>query len=350
MKSFDIIVIGGGVVGASTFHRLVSEGFSVVLIEKDRICQGTTAYSGGIVRCFHKQSQLSDMAVIGYDYYRNFEENTGIDCPFTESGFLYFDDISMEKDHQREVARLSENIEIKWLNTHDARSQFPYLKLSDNQGVVYEPKAGYMDTYNTTKGWVQAGEAAGGTVLEGVKVEKLISMHGRFVGVQTSIGPIYGERSVICTGALTTPLLASAGLDTDIYAQAIQVNRFHTDSFPDSHPAYIDDEFNLNGRPDGRGTMLAGHPTNDRIFVDKKLSIDLTHTYLITDFSRKRFEWAKNLEMRGGFKCFDSYTLDGAGEVKFVDEKELITVASGFSGGGFKLAPAIAAKVSQLLA
>jgi len=78
--TFDIIVIGGGVIGASIFHHLAQQGYQVGLIEKKTIASGCTAWSGGIVRCFHLDSVITERALYSWEYYLTFEKHTGINC------------------------------------------------------------------------------------------------------------------------------------------------------------------------------------------------------------------------------------------------------------------------------
>ncbi|ALU41732.1 NAD(P)/FAD-dependent oxidoreductase [Pseudoalteromonas rubra] len=349
MNSFDVVVIGGGVVGAAAFHRLAQQGLKVALLEKDRLCQGATSYSGGIVRCFHSDPVLSDMAVQGYHYYRQFAEYTDSHCSLTETGFIYLDKPERNQALRSEVDRLSSVVEMHWLTDQDAKNQFPFLNISSGQGVVYEPGAGYMDTYETTIAWAKAGERAGGVVIEGCQVERLLMAKDQFQGLQTNMGPIYAAKVVVCAGPLSTTLLEQAGLQTSVYAQEIQVNRFKSDVFPKQHPAYIDDEYNLNGRPDREGAVLVGYPTFNRQLDLPKSPIAANHTQLICEQADKRFSWAEAMQSLGGYRCLDSYTQNGHGEIKFVNENENIVVAAGFSGGGFKLAPAIAQRVDELI-
>ena len=88
MQHPDVLIVGGGVVGAAIFHELAGD-CATMLVDRARVAHGCTAWSGGIVRCFHDDPVLSDRAVIGLQYYRQFATHTGIGVPFVESGFIF---------------------------------------------------------------------------------------------------------------------------------------------------------------------------------------------------------------------------------------------------------------------
>jgi sarcosine oxidase, subunit beta len=352
-NKYDVIIVGGGVVGAAIFNRLTRQATSkILLIEKSRFGQGSTGWSGGIIRCYHPDSTLADMACEGDQYYRQFEQRTGFACSYHECGFLYFIYPNQEEYARKEVVRLSEKIAIRWLTKQEAVSQFPTIRWDDLAGAVYEPNAGYMDPVEVSKAWINSARINGGTALEGVKFKGLITMNDKLAGIQTNYGPYYASSVVMCVGAWANKLAASAhlSLPETIHAKAIQLNAFRPSVEVTNHPAFIDPIYGLYGRADGRQHIYLGCPVPEwGIDPDIPCEPALSHMTLSHDLAQRRFQWAKATQSVGGLRRFDGYTENERGVIVSSNCPEGLIWATGFSGGGFKLAPAIASQVQKLL-
>lgn len=352
-NAYDVIIVGGGVIGAAIFNRLSEQSIGkILLIEKSRFGQGSTGWSGGILRCYHPDPTMADMACEGDQYYRQFEQHTGCACSFNECGFLYFIYPDQEEYAKKEVARLSKNIAIRWLKKQEAASLFPAVRWDDLAGAVFEPKAGYMDPVAVSKAWIKSARVNGGTALEGIKFNGLITIENKLAGIQTNYGPYYAPRVVMCVGAWTNRLAESARLDLPepIYAKAIQLNAFRSNEDVSNHPAYIDPVYGLYGRAEDRQHIYLGCPVPEwRIDPDMPSEPALSHMTLSRDLAQRRFQWMESAQSAGGFRRFDAYTENERGVITPSNSTLGLFWATGFSGGGFKLAPAVASKVYELL-
>lgn len=352
-NQYDVIIVGGGVIGAAIFNQLTNQSANkVLLIEKSRFGHGSTGWSGGIVRCYHPDTTLADMACEGDQYYRQFKQNTGLACSFNECGFVYFIYPDQEEYAQKEVVRLSKKITIRWLNKQEAASLFPTTRWDDLAGAVFEPNAGYMDPVAVSKAWITSSQMHGGIALEGTKFNGLITLDGKLAGVQTNYGPYYASHVVMCVGAWTNQLAKSAHLNLPepIYAKAIQLNAFQLASDINNHPAFIDPIYGLYGRAEDRQHIYLGCPVPEwEIDPDTLSDPALSHMTLSHDLAQRRFYWAESTCSAGGFRRFDAYTANEKGVIARSDCTRGLIWATGFSGGGFKLAPAIASRVQNLL-
>jgi glycine/D-amino acid oxidase-like deaminating enzyme len=348
---FDVLVIGGGVIGASIFYHLALQEYAVGLLDKNCIASGCTAQSGGIIRCFHLDSSLSDKAVFGWNYYRNFEKKTGEKCLFNECEFVYFPKKENHNFTLLETKRLSKYILVEWLNACTLKNRFNNLLVTLQHGAVYESQAGYMDPIAVTWAWVRAAQRHGGITHEQTTVQNISFSKNGIYKVNTTSKDFFAKRIVIAAGPHTPSLLDKLGYQHDVYTQIIQVDLRRPTAFPSNQPAYIDDCFELNGRPDpNSGGIYIGYPTNLRVnsFADH-LVLDPQHSEKIWDQGAKRFTWVDGSSLIGSLRSADCYTADGNGRVMALDDTQTIFVASGFSGGGFKMAPWIGNEIANLI-
>ncbi|MBT2406341.1 MULTISPECIES: FAD-binding oxidoreductase [unclassified Streptomyces] len=355
----DVVVIGAGVLGAAVFHELADRGASVLLVERDRGGLGTTAWSGGIVRCYHDDPAQLERAVIGWQYFREFGARTGIDVPFVESGFLYVPHPSRLEHARALVEGAAEDnskgtaeAPMEWLSSAEADRRFGHLLNRSVDGAVWEPRAGYLDPLDVTRAYLAAGRRKGGRVLEGVEAHGVLRAGGRLRGVNTGIGAISADTVVLATGAATPGLLDSWGIGHDLWAQAIQVELRLPDGPVDGHPAYMDDEYDINGRPDPESSgMLLGHPTGQRVEGRTGgLPADPGQVRRAVAAGSARFRWAAGSAPLGSLRAAECYAPDSLARVARVPGETGLLLATGFNGGGFKMAPWAAGEIARLVA
>ena len=87
-QTFDAIVIGGGVIGASTAFHLAKAGIGrIVLVERKTICAGNTRKSGAIVRMHYSNDPEARLALASLPYFQHWSELVGGSCGFRPTGF-----------------------------------------------------------------------------------------------------------------------------------------------------------------------------------------------------------------------------------------------------------------------
>ncbi|MFG2906708.1 NAD(P)/FAD-dependent oxidoreductase [Kitasatospora sp. NPDC048286] len=351
-EMLDAVVVGGGIVGAAVFHELADRGARVCLVEQDRTGLGTTAWSGGIVRCYHDDPLLVERAIQGLSFFRNFAERTGIHADFIESGFLYIPRPSMREQARSLTDRIARSFPAELLSSADLDRKFGHLLNRSAEFAVWEPQAGYLDATQVTRALVRSAVRKGGRLLEGVRVDGPNRVGGRVRGVRGSTGVVAADAVVLATGAHTPRLLDSWGVPHDLWAQAIQVELRGVDGAPADHPAYMDDVCSVNGRPDPDSAgMLLGHPTGYRVDgAIERTAVDPEQSRLAVEAGRRRFGWVEASVPLGGFRAAECYAPDGRGRVAWVPQEAGLMLATGFNGGAFKLAPWAAGEAARLLA
>src|SRR5439155_1164031 len=160
-REAEVVVVGGGCMGASIAFHLARRDVDVVLLEKDHVASGATGHSGALVRQHYESRIGIRLARESLASFQRFEKETGFPCDFRPTGFL-------SGTRARDVPAFdslfnllhSEGVRIERLSPSDAKIVEPQLEVSDYAAVVYDPAAGYADPIATAHGFA-AGRGQG---------------------------------------------------------------------------------------------------------------------------------------------------------------------------------------------
>ena len=88
-QTYDAIVIGAGVMGASLAFHLAERGFKTAILERKVSASGATGHSSGLVRMHYDLAAESELTFVSYrNYFSNWRERVGGDCGFINTGFM----------------------------------------------------------------------------------------------------------------------------------------------------------------------------------------------------------------------------------------------------------------------
>jgi len=213
VEKFDVVVIGGGVMGTSVaFHlsRLATK--SVLLLERETIGSGTTAQSSGILRTHYSVPENVELAKRSWDVFNDFAAYVGDEeasCGLVRCGYL----ISAAADGKLEPLRAAlgaqeaQGVRLEYLSPVQASELLRIASFVDAALIGFEPDAGFADPYLVATSFAKAARRGGVTIREGVFVERLMLEGKRVVAVSTSGGEIACE-TVVSTQNIWTPELA----------------------------------------------------------------------------------------------------------------------------------------------
>src|SRR5262245_53247090 len=221
-QSADIVVIGGGVLGASTAYHLARRGGSrVVLVESGSIASGPTGYSSAIIRQNYSSPITARMAYESVGFFQNFSELTGEECGYHKTGCL---SLATEADgaalHDNVEMQRGVGIDVREVSAVEALAIEPHLFLGGSEKIAYEADAGYADPTLTASGMANWARDHGVELQLNTGVLDLIVEGGRVTGVGTERGVIHASRVLLATGPWTNHLLDPHGVSLPI-----EVNR-----------------------------------------------------------------------------------------------------------------------------
>lgn len=209
MKSYDVIVIGAGVIGSSVAFHLAQLGAkSVLVLDRATIGAGTTSQSSGILRTHYSVRENVELAQRSWSVFNDFAnyiEDDEASSGLVKCGYL----ISAAEGDKLEPLRASleqqqdQGIKLEFLDAAQAHQLLPIASFDDAALIGFEPEAGFADAYLVATSFARSARRKGVTVRENVNVNRLLVENGRVVGVSTSEGD-YASPLVISTQNIWT--------------------------------------------------------------------------------------------------------------------------------------------------
>src|SRR5215467_5484443 len=189
----DVVIIGGGVTGASIAFHLTARGVrDVVIVDKGFVASGATGRSSACVRQHYSTVETCRMIRYSLEAFERFADLTdGGSCGFRRTGYLLGVDDRMRKPMEASVAlQRSVGIETRLVSPPEMREIEPRLRVDDLVAGCYEPDSGYCNPVETAQGFGRAARAAGARILEDTAVTGLLVEGDRVRGVRTSGGDV----------------------------------------------------------------------------------------------------------------------------------------------------------------
>ena len=356
MKTADVVLIGGGVIGVSIAFHLAELGVKrVVVLERKFLGAGGTGRSVGIIRQLYPTRETSQMVRRSLAVFERFSDVVGGDAGFVRSGALIGVSAAMRPTLERTLALQREiGIEAEILEPAELGRIEPRIDPSGLGAVLWEPGSGYGDPSAVTAGFAAAARRGGVTIEQGVEVVAIRQARGRVVGVTTAAGDHFDVPVVINAAGLWAPQVARlASVELPIIIGRHPV--FSVARGPDFGPAhcvYLDLAGGSYARPESGGLSIIGsltddeaqHPMDPALLgseagFDEAAAVLSRSAQAIPAFADARF-------IRGYAGAFD-ITPDW---MPILDESPLrgFFIAAGMSGHGFKLAPAVGEMVAAL--
>jgi sarcosine oxidase subunit beta len=357
-RTADVVIIGGGVTGASTAFHLTRRGIrDVVVVDKGAIASGGTGKSSACVRQHYSTAETCRMILHSLAFFQDFAERTGGEsCGFRPTGYLLGVDERMRAPMEASVAlQRAVGIDTRLVSPTEMRELEPRLHTDDLVAGCYEPASGYCNPVETAQGFARAARAAGARILEDTAVVGLLVEGDRIHGVRTAAGDIQAPVVLDAAGLWSARVAALAGVELPIHVCRHKISIVTwpaADRRP--HPMVYDFVTNIYTRPElGEHILVGGldaeesHDAADPDAYKEGVSLDES-TDALGRVSHRFPVLAEGRIARGYAGCFDVTpdwhpVLDRVGPAGF-------HVAAGFSGHGFKLSPAVGHMVAALIA
>ena len=213
-RSADVVVVGGGTVGAWTAVLLAESGVpNVVLIEARTLGDGASSRAAGMVRAQGGTEPAIRLGLRTQEFYAASGDRFPLDCGFVAQGYLMpcFSDAEVQQAHDRIALQQSLGLEVQWLSGSEIDDRTTGLARGVTLGASYAPGDGYIDAPRNVLAYTAALIAHRIDVRERCKFTGLRTAGGRVVGVDTSDGPIDTEHVVLTGGPKLAKVGAAAG-------------------------------------------------------------------------------------------------------------------------------------------
>ena len=226
-KGYDVVIIGGGIIGCATAFELAKRGVrDILLIEKRFLTAGATGRCGAGIRQQWGSELNARIALESTHIFEHLEEYTG----YNKSVELHQGGYLLVAYTQKEWDQFQKNLEVQHrlgidayaLDPAECKKKVPYLNLDGVYGGTFCQKDGHANPFHSTQAYAQ------GAMRMGVEIETFCEAigfrmeGGRIAGVETSKGYVEAKTVINCANTRAPELAKMVGEDIPVYAERHQ--------------------------------------------------------------------------------------------------------------------------------
>ncbi len=216
-----VVIIGGGVVGASVAYHLTKAGWSdVLLLEQGQLSGGTTWHAAGLIGQLRATESGTRLVQYGTALYRQLEAETGLGTGYKRCGGVT---VARTPERMVQLQRTAANaaaydLTCEVISPERARELYPILEHRDLVGALWLPDDGTVNPSDLTQALAKGARSGGARILERVRVLDVLQHAGRVTGVRTDHGDVEAEIVVNCAGQWAKAVGALAGVNVPLHS------------------------------------------------------------------------------------------------------------------------------------
>lgn len=356
-RNADAVVIGAGINGCATAYHLAKRGLKkVVLLEQRFVASGPTGRSSGIIRQHYTLPTLALMARDSLRTFQHFADETGDSAGFVQCGVVFLAGEAQAPQFQCTVAMHQQlGIRTSLLSPQDLLGLDSLVHVDDVACASYEPDGGYADPTLAANAFCNAARAAGvevrlHTPATGIRLER-----GQVAGVITATEEISTGEVVNVAGPWGANVAAMVGVDIPITpSRHCVVMLQRPRPWRESTPVWADLINAAYYKPDGVDRIMVGSISQQEGEAGTDIEgysseVDYETIAAYSELMAKRFPVMNEGEARGGWAGLYDVTPDWQPVIASITDVPGFHCAVGFSGHGFKLAPAVGRIMAELV-
>jgi sarcosine oxidase, subunit beta len=354
-KTYDVIIIGAGIIGLACAYELSQAGATVCIVEKHLPGAGQSTKTGGGIRLAHNSKINVALTQMSLPVWNSFESLFGIDPRYREIGHLFM-------SSEQKIKQTFEN-QLKWhsdfncpsiiLDATRVKQKWSHINGKHFASNLFCSEGGYLDDHSVIQGYQNGAQRNGVKLYSGVRVDGLLWEGGTIEGVRTSIGN-FASKTVINAGGADAGVISSyASVSIPFCSRRHELLILNPRiPVPEDTPWLIDFDNQVHLRPDGQGRVLVGgflgrNDICDPSFYAREYSkvwADKVRATVSRSFGLTK----PNSKIIAGWAGLYPGTPDYLPVIELT-APGFIT-AAGFSGTGLMHAPAVGAIVNDLVA
>ncbi|MFL5679755.1 MAG: FAD-dependent oxidoreductase [Chloroflexota bacterium] len=166
-SSTQVVVIGGGVVGASVLYHLTKAGWTdVMLLERRELTSGSTWHAAGGMHTLNGDPNVARLQQYTIQLYEEIQRISGQDCSIHLPGGLMLADTQVRMDFLRMAVARGRylGMQLELISVKDAYDLFPLMDPKHFVGALWDPIEGHLDPTGVTRAYVKCAQLAGAEV------------------------------------------------------------------------------------------------------------------------------------------------------------------------------------------
>ena len=342
IKTADVVIIGGGIIGCSIAYNLAKKGVkNIAVIEKDYLASGATGRCGAGVRQQWGTEMNCKLAMESIKFYENANDELkyGGDIEFKQGGYLIVSSTDKEYEQFSKNVKLQKSlgIDVEQISPQEAKEIVPYLNADIITSATFCPKDGHLNPFLATDAYAKAARRLGANIYTYTKVIGIKTSDSKITGVITDKGEIATNIVVNAAGGFSKIIGDMVSIDLPVYSERHQI--LVTEPVePIQKPMVMSFSLNIYCQQTPHGSFIMGRGddteprdlrrTSSWQFLDE---MSKTVTKLLPPLGNLRV-----IRQWGGLYNITPDKQPILGSIKELDG---FYVAIGFSGHGFMLAP-----------
>jgi sarcosine oxidase subunit beta len=339
----SVVIVGGGVIGVSAAFHLAESGVEdVLLIERDSLGSGSTSKAAGGVRAQFSDRLNIQLGLRGLEAFANFGSRPGQEIDLRQVGYLFL--LSRDVD----VASFESSIDLqnslgvpsRLLEPREAQQLSPLISTDGLLAAAFSPTDGHCTPESVVLGYATGARRHGARIVTHCSLLDIEVNGGDITAVVTDRGRVETAAVICAAGAWSRDVGAMVGVDlpvTPVRRQVLVTGP--VEGIPENLPMTIDFTTSFYFHREGRGLLL-GMSDPDEV---TGFNVQRSDAWLprLGEAMQRRAPRLLDAEPTGGWAGLYEMTPDHNAVIGAAPRVERFLYATGFSGHGFLMGPAV---------
>ncbi len=337
----DVVIVGGGVMGASTAFHLAEAGVEVLLLERGELSGGSTSRAAGGVRANFSDELNIRLGQRSLELFADFPVRPGQEIDLHRSGYLFV--LTRPQDVDLFTASVALQgalgVESRMVDVEEACRLSPLLDPEGVLAAAWSPDDGHCTPESVVLGYATGARRLGATVRTGIEVTGITSSGGEITSVETPEGSVRTECVIDCAGAWSPQIASYVGVDLPVTPYKRELLITEPMPQPVEMAFTIDYSTTLYWHREGPG-ILTGFSQQDAL-PGFDISRDEDFPERLAELAAVRAPGLLDLGVRSGWAGLYETTPDHNALLGESSQVSRFLYATGFSGHGFLQGPAV---------
>tara|TARA_B100000029_G_scaffold45635_1_gene42089 strand:+ start:64 stop:1308 length:1245 start_codon:yes stop_codon:yes gene_type:complete len=363
-QTADVIVIGGGVAGLSTAMQLAKHGTRVVVVERERLGNGSTGRAAGLLGQLRGTAEATRMLMDGVEVVKELELQADVEI-FVQTGSLRIAETAERAQEIVDLVNMGKGIgfDIDHIGNAEVSERLPYMKTEDLLDACFCPTDGHLQPAELVSAYIKVGRTHGVRYQSNCPVQEVLIEGGRAVGVKTQDEVIHAPVIVNAGG----PWSYLVGDMAETVLPTAALGHVYLTTRPDAaqavdrlSPAIRDRHLRLYARPESGG-LIVGMYGEETVEYDMatlpadfdmsamKARLDDIHVATLIHATQQRFPWINERTPMTITTGIMTFTPDGKPFCGKMPDIDGLYHCSGFCGHGIVQSPTIGVIMSDLI-